>query len=125
MAAALARSPPAPPVTPPELILYEHVSRRGQELVLTDSVPELETGWDDALSSLEVNGGTWRLYELPHFDPAGWYVDVGGRGLVHEASESGGWTNDAVSSIELLSLENERPGWAVLDRGRPSRAGGE
>lgn len=100
------------------IVIHEHINRGGRTLTLHDSVAALNSGWENTTSSLEVKGGTWRLYQLPNFDRMGWYVDVAGEDLIHEASESGGWTNDDLSSIELLSADVERPAWAILKRKR-------
>lgn len=117
----------------PEIEVFWDTDFEGRSLVITDSLAELprfrtatgeELSWDESISSIVIRGGTWRLCQGADFNRprGGWSVLVsaggfpGNHGVVRQsASECGGWTNDGISSIELVSdgvMENS----AVLNR---------
>lgn len=113
----------------PEIEVFWDIDFAGESLVLTGSLAELpalttESGeklsWDDNISSIVVRGGTWRLCQAPGFNRSGggWSVLVSPgrhRVLRQSASECGGWTNDSISSIQLVS-DSVMQDWAVLNR---------
>ncbi len=117
------------PATAPEIEVFWDIDFEGRSLVIAGSVPELpafttETGealsWDENISSIVVRGGTWRLCEASNFNrgSGGWstLVSAAMRGeLRQSASECGGWTNDSISSIQLVS-EGGMEDWAILNR---------
>ena len=112
-----------------EIEVFWDTGFEGRSLVITDSLAELptfttETGeefsWDENISSIVLRAGTWRLCQESDFNRprGGWsvLVSAGEHGVVRQsASECGGWTNDGISSIQLVSdgvVENS----VVLDR---------
>jgi hypothetical protein len=117
------------PAGAPEIEVFWDIDFEGRSLVIRGSAPELpavitETGeelsWDENISSVVVRGGTWRLCEASDFNrvSGGWstLVSAGMHGeLRQSASECGGWTNDSISSIQLVS-EGGMEDWAVLNR---------
>ena len=116
-------------VRAPGIEVFWDIDFEGRSLVITDSVAELptfitETGekqsWDENISSIVIRGGTWRLCEASGFNrpSGGWSVLVSARkrGAVQQsASECGGWTNDSISSIQLVS-DTVMQDSAVLNR---------
>lgn len=87
-----------------KITLYEHAHQQGEHLVLTgtdanlhnNDFPGLLTGdWGDRVSSVDVESGTWRLYQHDgHHGPS---VEFG-PGL-HELES---FENDQISSVLLL-----------------------
>lgn len=62
-----------------QLTLYRDSNYRGGELHITGSTPNLKLfGFNDVISSLRVEGGTWTLFE--HSDYKGYSVTVSAHG---------------------------------------------
>ena len=102
--------------------VYRHF--KGNHYLVLGLARHTETGeelsWDENISSVVVRGGTWRLCEASDFNrvSGGWstLVSAGMHGeLRQSASECGGWTNDSISSIQLVS-EGGMEDWAILNR---------
>ena len=87
---------------PKSITLYAAAHFRGRELDLTESVPNLRAvdGFNDVVSSVEVEVGQWKLWE--HFDYKGRSYVVGpGKYDIAQIRQNIG--NDVISSVQLLS----------------------
>ncbi len=84
---------PVPPCGTVAIVLYQHYSFEGRELVLHDSAPSLPN-FNDLTSSIVVTGGTWRLYRNENYQGTSYIV---GRGY-----RQGPGGNDYISSVEKL-----------------------
>ena len=52
-----------------QIILYEHSNYEGNNLVLTESDPDLRAlGWNDKTSSVRVISGKWSLYQNVNYE---------------------------------------------------------
>ncbi len=113
----------------PEIVVFWDNEFQSRSLKIKESVADLaalitatgeELNWEDNISSIIAKGGTWRLCQNRDFNRSagGWslLVSAGRRGdVAQSASECGGWTNDDIASIELVS-DTVLEDWAVLNR---------
>lgn len=128
----------------PLLLVYWDTDFGGRCLEITGDLLDLpkcvsddgtELDWNDQISSIVVVSGTWRLCQHGRANTeevkdeaspdnvvarpvSGWscLVSAGSTGATKCAKpEGGGWANDEISSIQLVSTEN-LPDWAVLCR---------
>ncbi len=97
---------PVPPSGTVAIVLYEHGSYEGRQLVLYVSVSSLPN-FNDITSSVAVTGGSWRLYQ--HNNYQGNSVTVG----TGYFEFPGG--NDYISSVrKLWSESNDKPWVAAI-----------
>ena len=85
-------------VNPAKVIVYEHINFGGGRLYASSNQQYVGDQWNDKISSIKINSGTWRFYEHANYGGRYWDLGPGKYSWVEDV----GIPNDLISSFKRV-----------------------
>jgi hypothetical protein len=85
-------------VSAAKVILYEHINYGGEHLNADSNQKYVGNQWNDRISSIKIQSGTWRFYEDANYEGRYWDLGPGTYSWVEDV----GIPNDLISSFKQI-----------------------